>query len=88
MTTKTFTYDQFTYTNKLLTIEASMAGFSPGYHPDSIRVIGRTGAIVDYDFSGTSSAGGEVISWDYRPSAASLLAVPASKGTEVRVFNT
>ena len=86
-TTKTLTYDQFTYTNKELSIEASSAGFSVGFRPDNIRVIGRTGEIVEYEFGATTTAGGEVISWDYRPTAASIAAVPVAKGTQVRVFN-
>ena len=84
---KTYTYDQFTYTNKLFSIEASTAGLPAGVIPDQITIIGRTGATVAYDFKEAISSGGVVVSWDYEPTADSLEKVPDSKGTKVRIFN-
>jgi len=87
MDIRTYTYDKFTYTNKLFSITASDANLPAGVRPDVITIIGRTGAVVSYEYKETVSAGGDIVSWDYEPTVGSVEKVPDAKGTKVRIFN-
>jgi len=87
MATVTLTHNQFSYTNKLfeanttsLNLEASSS------YPENINMVGRTGEIVQFQYSKTVTGVGGIVSWNYTPTEASLVKVPDAKGLRIRIF--
>lgn len=88
MATITLTHDQFTYSNKLF--EANTKGLNleaSSTYPSTINLVGRTGAVVQFQYDRTVTGVGGIVSWNYSPTDASLVEVPDSKGLRIRIFN-
>lgn len=88
MATVSYTYDVFTYTNKLFQANTSTLNWATGYYPDTINVIGKTGTVIQFSFSKITSGAGGTVSYDYTPTAASVAKAPDAKGSKVRIFKT
>ena len=88
MSTKTLSYNQFTYSNKLFQANTSSLNLeASSTYPENINLIGTTGAAVLFEFEKAVTGVDGVVSWNYTPTADALVKVPDAKGLRIRIFN-
>lgn len=87
MSTVTHIYTQFDYTNKIFSTEASELNWAPGSYFSEINLIGKTGAVMLFNYDKTVTGPGGIVSWDYSPSTETVKKFPDSKGIRIRIFN-
>jgi len=86
--TITLTHDQFTYSNRLFEANtASLNLVASSSYPSNINLVGRTGAVVQFQYDRTVTGVGGIVSWNYVPTTAAIAKVPDVKGLRIRIFN-